>query len=112
MATLITRAEYMADSSNLHHAYYLQFATRATFAIVLARIGRSAIAESTDPHMNDIPLCRWDALNESIRSSIRQRVKGQAEGYPAGRFSWSLSDAVCIAKAVAREIKAGREFHE
>lgn len=106
---MITRKEYMADSRNLHHAYYLQFATKSTFSIVHMRIGVEAILASTDPHMNDIPLGKWDALNDLIRSSIDQRLKGAADGYPKGRFGWSLGDTVCIAKAVAREIRKQAE---
>ena len=36
---MITHKEYMANSSELHHAYYLQFATEATKRFVLERIG-------------------------------------------------------------------------
>lgn len=99
---LITRAEYMADSKALHHAYFLQFATRATFDLVRRRIGVDAIRASTDPHLNDIPLRRWDEL--PIQYTINTSAKGAAEGFPPGRYGWCQSDSTCIAKAVAREL--------
>ena len=36
---MITRKDYMANSAELHHAYYLQFATEATKRFVLEHIG-------------------------------------------------------------------------
>lgn len=101
---MITRAQYMANSK-LHHSYYIQFATKRTYAIVTLGIGLKRIMDSEDISFNDIPLRNWDLLNESIRESIDTKLKGAAEGFPVGKYGWSLSDCVCIAKAVAREIK-------
>ncbi len=52
------------------------------------------IRASTDKHLNDIPLKRWDAMDGLVRDQARRNF-----GSP---FSWSLSDTVCVLKAVAR----------
>ena len=36
---MITRKEYMIDSSNLFHAYFLQFATKRTYDFINNEIG-------------------------------------------------------------------------
>ena len=110
---MITRKEYMEKKTidgkrvtfDLHHAYFLQFATDRTRELVISSVGHNRILESKDPHLNDIPLKVWDSLNGPLKETINQRLKGQAEGFPAGKYGWSLSDCVCIAKAVAREYK-------
>ena len=110
---MITRKQYMETKTvdgkrvtfDLHQAYFLQFATNRTRVLVLSGIGKDRILASTDPHFNDIPLKEWDDLNRQISETINQRLKGQAEGFPEGKFGWSDSDSVCIAKAVAREYK-------
>ena len=117
---MITSKEYMADSANLHQAFFLQFATTATFNIVKSHIGVKAILASTDKYFNDIPLVKWDMLNESIKGSIDRETFRLAHNNwggpdvvdgcaPKGSIYWSLSDGVCIAKAVARDIKATHE---
>ena len=62
----ITRAEYMQDSSNLHRQYYGQFVNDAVKNKVLQFIGKEALLASTDEHLNDIPLKKWDALGGFI----------------------------------------------
>lgn len=105
MTKVITRREYLRDSKKLHHKYYLQFATKKTYEIVKVNIGLYNILESKDERFNDIPLQRWDRLDEFIRLSINVKVKSESDGSPEGKYWWSLSDAVCIAKAVAKAIK-------
>lgn len=53
---------------------------------------KEALANN-DPHLNTIPLAKWDAQNFNV-----QRL-AQAVGYG----SWSLSDTVCALKHVAAE---------
>jgi hypothetical protein len=90
----------------LHHEYYIQFATDRTRRLVENTIGVDRIKASTDPHFNDIPLGEWDRMEMRVRDTIDRAKLGQAEptGKP-GSFMWSLSTAVCVAKAVAREIR-------
>lgn len=102
---LITRKQYLADSANLHQAYYAQFLTDATRAVVVQRFGKEALLASKDPHFNDIPLAAWDMLAPRIRETCNTKLLGEAEDQPPGRYLWSLGTAVCIAKAVAREIR-------
>ena len=56
---IITRKEYMNNSSELHHAYYLQFATESTKKFILSSLKlediRKAI-ESGDVHLNKIKI--------------------------------------------------------
>jgi hypothetical protein len=51
---MITHKEYMANSTELHHAYYLQFATEDTKRFVLEHIGMDKLLRSACPHLNDI----------------------------------------------------------
>ncbi|RWP84719.1 MAG: hypothetical protein EOR11_19865 [Mesorhizobium sp.] len=112
---MITRKEYMADSTALHHAYYMQFATPATKRLVLSYIGKDRILASTDEHLNDITLAMWDRINESVRLSCNTKLLRAAEittyanegaDYPPNQYPWSVSTGTCIAKAVAKTIKA------
>ena len=50
------------------------------------------IQQSTDEHLNDIPLAKWDACDPWVRR--------KAGAY--GMRSWSLSDTVCVLKAYGR----------
>jgi hypothetical protein len=104
MEKVITYKEYMADSGKLFWTYYLQFATPLTFKLVEDRIGLDVLMASTDEYLNDIPLRKWDALNAAVRESADKAALRQAQGVEPPKYHWSLSDGVCIAKAVARAI--------
>ena len=93
---MITRKDYMADSNNLHHSYYLQFATKSTFSLIKAFVG--------ERDYNSIPLHAWDRISESVRMSVDKTLLARAEGYEPPHYPWSLSISICIAKAVAREL--------
>lgn len=103
---MITRKEYMASTTGksdeertaLHRAYYAQFVTDAVKRLVVLHIGAERIANSTDPHFNDIPLAHWDALNGLMHMHCAQ-VAAKVEG------GWSLATAVCVAKEAAKQIK-------
>lgn len=81
----------------LHRRYYAQFVNAATRRTVEMFIGRDTILASTDPHLNDIRLDRWDALRDNLPRALRAADVGQA--------GWSLSDTVCVAKEAARQIQ-------
>jgi hypothetical protein len=51
----------------------------------------SELQQSTDEHLNDIPLMLWDRRDPIVRLLAVQR----------GMRSWSLSDTVCVLKAFA-----------
>lgn len=99
---VITRAEYMADSERLHHAYYLETAqlagmTARSLPVPLTRI-KLALADG-DKHLNSIPLHMWDNCALGWRYEVAQ-VNIHKEGYCAS----SLSDCVCALKALAKHL--------
>jgi hypothetical protein len=99
---MITRKEYMADSSNLHQAYYLETAQMAGLTAHNLPVSVDKIREAlkTDRNLNNIPLQWWDACVTSwVRSAIA-RVNVEKEGQRAS----SLSDGVCALKALARHL--------
>lgn len=104
--------EYMAGKCT-HDEYYRQFVNDSVLAVVERYIGMEAIKNSTDEHMNDTPLKKWDELNQ-IRYAINKPLWIECNNatYASnadGRFLWSLADQVCIAKAAARVLKAKTE---
>lgn len=100
---MITRKDYLASSN--HRAYYAQFVTPAVRLVVERRIGLAALVASKDPHMNDIPLAKWDAMAGAIHRACNTKALGEAEGFEPGKHGWSLSTSVCIAKEAARQLK-------
>ena len=76
-----------------HHRYFLQFATPSMYVILNKYF--KEWGHTVDEHMNDIPLKWWDNLPDVINKNPR-----------------SLSDKVCVYKAVAREILQQRKSNE
>lgn len=85
------RQRYMSGKLT-HDAYYLWLAQfiGATFAQV--PFSREQIAGSTNEHLNDLPLITWDRRDAIIRPMAGRK------GLP-----WSLSDTVCVLKALAKK---------
>ena len=107
---MITHKEYMANSAELHHAYYLQFATEATKRFVLERIGMDKLLRSTCPHPNDIVKHNigvgswvWDY------SPCNVTLMREAGAVPVGCLPIA-SMCTCVGKAVAKELI--REYNE
>lgn len=96
---MYTRAEYMKDSQTdgaaAHRRYFGQFVTNGTKARVLQFIGLDRLMQSTDPHLNDIPLTLWDQLTPAL--------PGSASFAKAGDY-YTLANGVCLAKEAARQI--------
>jgi len=90
-----------------HDEYYGQFVNDAVKRVVAQFIGADVIRVSSDPHFNDIALCRWDAVTHLVRHAIDATAWKFAQDTYSNRtkFYWSLSDGVCIAKAAARMIQ-------
>lgn len=103
-----TRTQYLAGECD-HDTYYAQFVTPSVIYVVAQAIGVERIKASTNPHFNDIPLHLWDRLKDSVRQSMNgRRFKELAcPQAPKGHIFFSLSDAVCIAKRAAKQIKEG-----
>ena len=96
--TVYTRAEYMAESQldgpAAHRKYFGQFVTPQTIARVVAHIGMGRLLDSTDPHMNDIPLHRWDELVPQLPGS---------GGFARAGGYYTRANGVCLAKEAARQ---------
>lgn len=100
---IITRSEYMENASELHHSYFLQFATNATKTYVLASLTVEQIKEALangDEHLNKIKIPYnnmmhggnwwWDGA--PINTSLLKEL-GEVN---------SSSTRTCVAKAVAK----------
>ena len=101
----ITRKEYMENSSELHHAYYLQFATENTKRFVLNDLTIEDIKKSLDSgdkHLNKIKipfnkmglggLWWWD--HAPINMTLLREL-GESN---------TPSTHTCVAKAMAKEL--------
>lgn len=95
---MYTRKQYMQKEVT-HHEYYSQFVDDQVLSLVRECIGMRDIKASKDPHMNDIPLQRWDSMYPELRYLKAQQMLVADPG------GMSLSDGVCIAKAAARILK-------
>jgi hypothetical protein len=104
---MITRKKYLAAIGEvgpdaealLHHAFYIQFATPALVSRVRGQFGPEELLVSRDPHLNDIPLARWDDLARSSYPFMPHHLISDA-----GAF-YSLSFGVCLLKAIARDVQ-------
>ncbi len=100
---MLTRKDYMADSANLHDAYYLEIANACGVKFTdPATIERFRKALLDDEHMNNIPLGWWDNRVISLKRSlnVRQVLKDRGDFY-------SMAGGVCILKAAARAAVKG-----
>lgn len=99
----ITRAEYMNNSKELHHEYYLQFATKETSDFILRSLAVYKIKEALDngdEHLNKIKIpfnnmgsgggWWWD--NAPINMQLLKEL-GESN---------SPSTHTCVGKAVAK----------
>ena len=94
-----TRQQYL-DGECTMREYYAQFVNEGTKRIIRDTIGEDAILQSTDPHLNDIPLARWDSVGMSaLRTADRNEQMRECGDY------MTLAGLVCIAKEAARQIQ-------
>ena len=98
---MFTRKQYMNKEIS-HHDYYLQFADESTRQWIRSVIGLDRLNKSTDKHLNDIHLSIWDGYSISMAPDVRLKISEANNG------GVSLSDAVCIAKACARQMVAAK----
>jgi hypothetical protein len=85
------RERYMNNEIS-HQEFYTWLADEIHISDRRLPFTLEQIKASTDPHLNDLPLAKWDACDAWVRH--------QAASY--GMKAWSLSDTVCVLKAVAR----------
>lgn len=108
-----TRQQYL-DGTVGHREYYAQFLDEQTERELLSVISLKEIKASTDEHMNDIKLRRWDSISGSvfgrhgqivaaptIRPSLYRKLKEVGEQV-------SPATMVCIYKEQARQLKEQR----
>lgn len=99
---MMTRTEYMnthagldrVKSAALHRAYYAQFVNAATIGSVVSHIGRALLLQSKDPHLNDIPLDKWDRVGAYMPMDVTFRSVGDYA---------TKAGLVCVAKEAARQ---------
>jgi hypothetical protein len=99
------RADYLGKRLD-HQTFYYRMAeclgVRQLEALVIQSVAPlDRLLQSTDPHLNDIPLRRWDHCH--VRVGILVGIYRRTHTQPS---SWSLSDTVCVLKAVARAMIA------
>ena len=80
------------DGKMTHDEFFLWLADAIHITVGNLPVSLDVIRNSTDKHLNDIPLIKWDQCDSLVRSKA---------GY-AGIRSWSLSDTVCTLKCFAR----------
>lgn len=94
----MTRAEYMANSEQRHHAYYLQVALEIGLNPIMLPVGPEELREKlkTDKHLNNIPLVLWDVRVRSLRGATTALKR-------RGDYL-TLGTGVCILKAYAKHV--------
>lgn len=92
---MITREDYLENSSELHRAYYAQFITSEYRERVIAGIGKDRILRSK--HLNDIALYVWDNLIAPVPCECGNLMRACGD-YP------TKAGCVCILKEIARQI--------
>lgn len=90
---MYTRQQYLNNECT-HREYYAQLCNDVK-GVVKARIGIPVLLASTDPHLNDIPLSRWDGI--AMSSGIHYGFKELGD-VP------TLAGKVCAAKEAARQL--------
>ena len=95
---MITYREYLANSTELHHEYFLQFVTDSTKRFILRTVGLTKLLQSRCDHLNDIA-CRdtdghwvWD---ESPCNEILMHEAGNPITH---------EDRTCVGKVAAKEL--------
>ena len=97
---MITRKQYM-NKDFTHAEYYGQFSSENVVAAVANYIGTDKLLNSTDEHLNDIPLKIWDYA--PWFGMQRDIATANSSTYKDGALCTSPSDKVCAVKAAARK---------
>jgi len=101
----ITRKQYMENSSELHHDYFLQFATEGMKTRILNIWPREVIKKcySEDPDLNNLP-GKWMEKMDGMTTLCYKNVLAWKNKEINGTSTYSLSMGVCTYKAIMREI--------
>lgn len=89
-----TRKQYLNNECT-HREYYGQFVTNMEKAQVKRVVGIDKLINSTDEHLNDIPLKTWD--NMACHVGIGDELKECGDYF-------TLSCIVCVNKEAARQL--------
>ena len=107
---MITRSQYMENSSELHQEYYLQFATESTFHFVRTKIGLEKLRSSKDKYFNDIIRMPGRADATWIWDFSPCNLQFMRELGEVGERSLpSKSTCTCVGKAAARKLLSEAE---
>ena len=96
MTDIITRKRYLSEPG-LFHAYFLQFGTALSRNALCGAFSPEELLGSTDEHLNDLALARWDDLARKCYSLFNHDAIREA-----GEI-YCLSTAVCTLKSQAKE---------
>ena len=113
---MIIRADYMNGLAS-HREFFSQFVNAGVKAKVLECIGSEALLKSTDEHLNDIPMKKWDSMAGfvwAIRGGqqvaiVKPQTSQDVEPIDAGLLrdtgeGVSYAGLVCIYKEAARQL--------
>ena len=102
---MITREQYLANGSELHQDYFLQFATQSTFEFVRSRIGLEKLKSSKDKYFNDVIRMPGTAEATWIWDLSPMNLDLARELGEVGQKSLpSKSTRTCVGKAAARKL--------
>lgn len=95
-----TRKDYLNEKCT-HNEYYGQFVTQEVVKMVENIFGADKLKEAfqSDPHLNNIPLIKWDDLAKYLPNSVCLHICAANESN-----GLSLSDRVCTLKAAAKQL--------
>jgi len=105
-----TRKDYL-DNKCTHREYYAQFVNDSVMARVGSKIGVDRILNSTDEHLNDIPVKDWDDLGGfAFRGNIMTWRPSNIEPIDITLLREAMDGVspaglVCIYKEAARQIR-------
>ena len=92
---MITREDFVSGK-NTFHEYYGQFVTEAIKRDVLSKISMEELLKSTDPHLNDIALKRWEKIPAYVNyAAIRATGDVNAQ---------TISNFICVVKTAAKQL--------
>lgn len=118
----MNRDDYM-DGKVDHQTFYLAVADaigRAAIerlALTIASPETFAERGESDPHLNNIPLAKWDSLYYRVLAAIWSRGREvmavswsdkSRHNLTPGMVCWSRSESVCVLKATAKRL--GQEW--
>ena len=114
----MNRDDYMNGAVD-HHTYYLAVADAIgrdylqRIVLTIAPLEQIRAALESDANLNNIPLPKWDSMNVCVLQAVRERGKAvmaiswsdkARHNLRDGTVCWSLSETVCVLKAVARRM--------